>query len=58
MTISVCPEEPITWKALSTKVTTESYDLCRNFAAVLQMANEGKVLFLTKNMFIINFCLG
>ena len=57
MTILVCPEEPITWKALSTKVTTESYDLCRNFAAVLQMANEGKVLFRLKH-FYYNLFLG
>ena len=52
MSISVCPEEPMDWNDLSAKVTTTSYELCRNFAAILQMANEGKVVFGLFEVFV------
>ena len=45
------------WSDLSAKVTASSYDLCRNFAAVLQMANEGKVLIASKTSDLGDFTI-
>ena len=35
--------QPMEWDELAKKTTDNSYELCRNFAAILQMANEEKV---------------
>ena len=47
MCTSVVQNQPMEWDQLAKKTTENSYELCRNFAAVLQMANEEKVSFIS-----------
>ena len=50
---SVVQNQPMEWDDLAKKTTDNSYELCRNFAAVLQMANEEKVSF-TSSFKVLN----
>ena len=48
-------EQPLSWAQLSSKTIKSDFELCRNFAAMLQMANEAKVVIEPKSSAIGDF---